>query len=43
MTQQVLKEFKENPEHAQGYLNDPRIANNLQKLIAAGILGVKQK
>jgi len=43
MTQQVLKELKENPEHAQGYLSDPRIANNLQKLIASGILGVKQK
>jgi len=43
MTQQVLKELKENPQHAQGYLSDPHIAANLQKLIAAGILGFKDK
>jgi stress-induced-phosphoprotein 1 len=39
--QQVLKEVKENPNAAVGAMSDPFIAQALQKLIAAGILGVK--
>lgn len=39
--QQVLKEVKENPTAAVGAMSDPFIAQSLQKLIAAGILGVK--
>eukprot|EP01022_Parablepharisma_sp_SALTPOND_P025068 TRINITY_DN570_c0_g1_i1.p3 TRINITY_DN570_c0_g1~~TRINITY_DN570_c0_g1_i1.p3 ORF type:complete len:587 (-),score=111.06 TRINITY_DN570_c0_g1_i1:21646-23406(-) len=39
---QVLKEAKENPTAAMGAMSDPFIAQAIQKLIAAGIIGVKQ-
>ena len=38
---QVLKEAKENPNAAMGAMSDPFIAQGIQKLIAAGIIGVK--
>jgi len=41
MMQQVLKALQEDPAHAQGYLKDPQIAANIQKLIAAGVLATK--
>ncbi len=38
---QVLKEAKENPTAAMGAMSDPFIAQAIQKLIAAGIIGMK--
>jgi stress-induced-phosphoprotein 1 len=35
---QVLKDLQENPASAQGALNDPFIAESINKLIAAGVL-----
>ncbi len=38
---QVLKEAKENPSSAMSAMSDPFIAQAIQKLIAAGIIGTK--
>ena len=38
LIQQVLKEMRENPAAAQGYLRDERIAAALNKLITAGVI-----
>jgi hypothetical protein len=35
---QVLKDLQENPNSAQGALQDPFIAESINKLIAAGVL-----
>jgi hypothetical protein len=39
--QGVLKAIKDDPTQAQHYLQDPTIAANINKLIAAGILRTK--
>lgn len=36
--QQVLRELQENPQGAMNQLKDPRIAENINKLVAAGVL-----
>eukprot|EP01085_Mycamoeba_gemmipara_P005207 Mycagemm_TRINITY_DN10105_c0_g1::TRINITY_DN10105_c0_g1_i1::g.5207::m.5207 type:complete len:225 gc:universal TRINITY_DN10105_c0_g1_i1:874-1548(+) len=41
LMQMVLKTLGENPAAAQEYLKDPKIAKNIQKLMAAGVLGTK--
>jgi stress-induced-phosphoprotein 1 len=35
---QVLKDLQENPQSAMGSLKDARIAESINKLVAAGIL-----
>ncbi len=37
---QVLRDMQENPASAQGALSDPKIANAINKLIAAGVIKV---
>jgi stress-induced-phosphoprotein 1 len=39
--QQVLRDFQENPSYAQQAMKDVHIRAKIEKLIAAGILGVK--
>jgi len=39
--QMVLKSLGEDPAAAQHYLKDPQISKNIQKLMAAGVLGTK--
>ena len=36
--QQVLRDLQENPQSAMGSLKDPRIADSINKLVAAGVL-----
>ena len=38
VTQQVLRDFQENPAAAQQAMNDPSIQAKIQKLIASGIV-----
>lgn len=38
MTQQVLRDFSENPAAAQQAMNDPSVAARIQKLIASGVV-----
>jgi stress-induced-phosphoprotein 1 len=37
---QVLRDMQENPAAAQGALNDPKVRNAINKLIAAGVIKV---
>ena len=39
--QQVLRDFQENPQHANKAMSDKNIRGKIEKLIAAGILAVK--
>jgi stress-induced-phosphoprotein 1 len=41
MIQQVLRDFQENPTHANKAMADPGIRAKIEKLIASGILAVK--
>ena len=41
MIQQVLRDFQENPTHANRALQDTNVRAKIEKLIAAGILAVK--
>jgi hypothetical protein len=41
MIQQVLRDFQENPTHANKAMSDPGIRAKIEKLIASGILAVK--
>ena len=38
VTQQVLRDFQENPAAAQQAMNDPTVQAKIQKLIASGII-----
>ena len=38
MVQQVLRDFKDNPQHAQKALKDPNMSSKLNKLAAAGVI-----
>ena len=39
--QQLLKEMQENPQAAQAKLQDPFLADAVNKLVAAGVLKIK--
>ena len=41
MIQQVLRDFQENPQHANKAMSDPGVRAKIEKLIASGILAVK--
>lgn len=41
MIQQVLRDFQENPAHANKAMSDPGVRAKIEKLIASGILAVK--
>ena len=41
MIQQVLRDFQENPTHANKAMSDPGVRAKIEKLIASGILAVK--
>ena len=38
ITQQLLRDFQENPQAAQQAMRDPTVAAKIQKLIASGII-----
>lgn len=41
--QGVLRDFSDNPTHAQAHMKDPSVMAKLQKLIAAGVVSTKSR